>query len=313
MITESRITRFCRDTLDWLDGRSIEFVDVGSGGDLKAPWKLLPADRLSTFSFEPTGPAAGKAATCISNATRTAPFFVARDERASSLHKPIPDFVERYGFAGMITRETITVQCTSLDEQLAGRYEAADAIDVNVEGHDLQVLQGADRLLSAGAVKLLKVEFELVAAYEGQGYFSDIDAFLRAREYRLGDIEIEHVRPARVRHLHHRGEPLWGKALYAPTAARLRSRFTELSAADGPAAPRRELAAAIALYTAARLPGYADDAIMHAEAAGVVSASDAAALRAGLAGVFHWSRHETGLRQAWALITSIVSGVLRRH
>ena len=286
---------------------------MGSGGDLKTPWKLLPPERIRAINFEPTHFDSGKPSLCVSNRTRTAPFFVAHDQSGSSLHKPFSDFVDRYGFESMLTRETISVMCTSLDEQFAGRYESADALDINVEGHDFQVLQGADKLLSAGAIKLVKVEFELAPAYEGQGYFSDIDAFLRARNFRLGAIEIEHVRPAKVRHLHHRGEPIWGKGLYAPTQTQLRMRLALLHDAGATGAARRELASAIALYTASRLPGYAYDVIAEAETIGVIAASDIAELIAELDDVFHWARYEKGVSQLWSLVSSAVGGMLRNH
>lgn len=312
-ITENKIRRFCLEVLDRLSGGNIGFVDVGSGGDLKTPWKLLPSERLRTINFEPTHFNSGKPSLCISNRSRTAPFFVAQDKSASSLHQPLSDFVDRYGFEGMLTRETISVQCTSLDEQLAGCYESADALDINVEGHDFQVLQGADKLLSAGAIKLVKVEFELAPAYEGQGYFSDIDPFLRARDFRLGAIEIEHVRPATVKHLHHRGEPIWGKALYAPTQTQLRMRLALLRDAGAADAARRELASAIALYTASRLSGYAYDAITQARTVGIIDAADAAELITGLGDVFHWARYETGVSQLWSLVFSAIGGRRRKH
>lgn len=312
-ITENRITRFCREVFDRLGGGNIGFVDVGSGGDLKTPWRLLPPERLRTINFEPTHFESGKPSLCVSNRTWTAPFFVAHDESASSLHRPLSDFVDRYGFESMLARETIPVKCTSLDEHFAGRYESADALDINVEGHDFQVLQGADKLLSGGGIKLVKVEFELAPAYEGQGYFSDIDPFLRARNFRLGAIEIEHVRPAKVKHLHHRGEPIWGKALYAPTQTQLRMRLTLLHDAGAAGVARRELASAIALYTASRLPGYAYDVITQAETVGVIAASDAAELITGLEDVFHWARYEKGVSQLWSLVSSAIGGKLRKH
>lgn len=312
-ITENRITRFCREVFDRLGGGNIGFVDVGSGGDLKTPWKLLPPERLRTINFDPTHFESGKPLLCVSNQTRTAPFFVAHDESASSLHRPLSDFVDRYGFKSMLTRETISVTCTSLDEQLAGRYESVDALDINVEGHDFQVLQGADKLLSGGAIKLIKVEFELVPAYEGQGYFSDIDAFLRAQNFRLGSIEIEHVRPAKVKHLYHRGEPIWGKALYAPTQTQLRKRLALLHDVGAAGAVRRELASAIALYAASRLPGYVYDVITEAETVGVIAASDAAELITGLDNVFHWARYEKGMSELWSLASSAIGGRLWKH
>lgn len=142
-ITDRRIKKFCSLLLkQGNEAGNIGFVDVGSGGELKKPWSLLPAGAVTTFDFEPT--VGGDALPlCVSNKIGDAPFFVAFDERASSFHKPLADFVDRYAFDSMLTKKEITVECTTLDEYFSGRYELIDAIDINVEGHDFQVLQGA--------------------------------------------------------------------------------------------------------------------------------------------------------------------------
>lgn len=310
-ITDRRIENFCRFLLSQNNGgENIGFVDVGSGGDLKEPWSLLPPEHVTTFDFEPTVANGTTLPLCISDKTGTAQFFVAHDERASSFHKPLADFVGRYGLDNMLTKKEITVQCTSLDEHFSGRYESIDAVDINVEGHDFQVLQGAGQLLAAGAIKLLKVEFELIPVYEGQGYFADIDAYLRARNFRLADIQIGRERPAKVRHVFHIGEPMWGKALYAPTQEHLMKRLAHLYNADNIGAALKEMASAIALYTASKLPGYVYDVIGVAEAARIISASEAAQLRTRIVNVFRWAKPEEGLRRLEGLGSSFM-GALR--
>lgn len=310
-ITEGRIRDFCRFLLAQSgEARNIGFVDVGSGGELKAPWALLPAERVSTFDFEPTRGVSGGLPLCVSDSSGKASFFVAQDERASSFHRPLPEFVSRYALSGMLTKKTITVERVSLDEYFSGRYEQIDAVDINVEGHDYQVLQGARQLLAIGAVKLLKVEFELIPVYEGQGYFADIDTFMRAKDFRLAWIEIENGRPSGVTTAFSQGEPLWGKALYAPTIDSCTSRFQRLQAAGDLPGARREVAAAIALYAAARLPGYVSDMITIAERIGLVDSHEAGQLRLRLVDAFRWAKVEEGLRRLKQLWDS-VSGSLR--
>lgn len=305
-VTEARIRRFCRFVLNQAES-DIGFVDVGSGGDLKKPWKYLPADRLKTCDFEPTHADEGKLPVCISNQTGTAFFFVARDDRASSLHKPVPDFVHRFGFESMLTAEEINVACISLDKYLEGRYESADALDINAEGHDYQVLQGASALLEAGNLKLIKIEFELVPVWIGQGYFSDIDAFLRMRDFRLVHLQVENARPSKVSHLHYDGEPIWGKALYAPNLTRYRASLSKLKEM-GTGPTRQELAKAVAIYVAAESPGLAYDAIDQAEMSGIIVATEGEDLRKRINHVFQWAKVEAGLGHLRALAKA-----LRRH
>ena len=49
---------------------------------------------------------------------------------------------ERFGMQSLLSDRTIEVDCTTLDRHFDGRFDVVDAIDVNVEGHDYQVLQG---------------------------------------------------------------------------------------------------------------------------------------------------------------------------
>lgn len=297
-ITNQRIATFCRNLLaqNGVEGK-IGFVDIGSGGELKEPWALLPTEHLTTFDFEPTNTNGEILPLCVSNRTGIAEFFVAHDERASSFHKPLADFVDRYALNSMLTKKAIAVECTTLDEYFSGRYELIDAVDINVEGHDFQVLQGADKLLAVGGIKLLKIEFELIPVYEGQGYFTDIDIYLRARNFRLADIQIGRDRPEKVRNVFHLGEPLWGKALYAPTRDHLNNRLAQLHDGCNTAIARNEIASAIALYTSAKLPGYVYDVIEAAEAAGIFSFSEASQMRDRIKHVFCWAKPEEGLRR----------------
>jgi FkbM family methyltransferase len=307
-ITNQRITNFCSFLLEQdKEAEKIGFVDVGSGGELKEPWSFIPAEMITMFDFEPTADS-GTLPLCISNKTGTAPFFVAFNERDSSFHQPCNDFVDRYAFDEMHTKKTITVECTSLDEHFSGRYESIDAIDINVEGHDFQVLQGASLLLGAGTIKLLKVEFELIQVYEGQGYFSDIDALLREKNFRLAGMQIEYVRPIKCRSTFFQGEPLWGKALYAPTIASLTQKLT-LIHSKNKASAKREMAAAISLYMAAKLPGYACDVIDVALAIGLISQPEGVKLGKRVAECFRWAKFEEGLsrfKRLWISLWNVI-------
>lgn len=309
-ITSRRIESFCRSLLEEAEA-TIEFVDVGSGGELKAPWKHLPRTLLNVADFEPTNSEGNSAPICVSDKAGPASFYVAHDERASSLRKPLLDFVQRFSFESMLTKHMTTVSCVSLDEHFYGRYDSIDAMDINVEGHDFQVLQGARELLAAGTVKLMKIEFELTAVYEGQGYFSDIDAFLRERHFRLAHIQVDNVRPSKARHLYHPGESIWGKALYAPQRGRLATRPNGASEAVTIGALPRETAVAVSLYVAAELPGFALDIIEEAEASGTISPSKGSALRKDIEQAFRWAKLEEGYRRMGALVSSAKGGLLR--
>jgi FkbM family methyltransferase len=291
--TARRKQQVCLELLSG-SGAVIGFADVGSGGALKAPWSLLPASHVRTFAFEPTDPARSAVPLCVSNETGPAEFFVAHDERSSSFHRPAAGFVARFGMHSMLTARTIEVERTTLDAYFEGRYESVDAIDINVEGHDFQVLQGAARVLAAGALKLLKIEFELAPAWDGQGWFSDIDALLRASGYCLAGIEIESARPANVRHCFHPGEPVWGKALYVPGPQRWKAMLERLGP-DGDAV-RQAVGKAVALYVVADIPGHAFDVIDLSSGFGGPQGSDAQQIKDAVTGAYRSARIEHGVR-----------------
>ena len=234
----------------------IAVIDVGSGGPLKEPWNQIPEGLLTITGFEPTAPAHDSL--CISNHSGHADFFVAHDERSSSLHELSEVFMNRFGYPEMVPRHSIRVKCTTLDEFFRGSVRNIDALDINVEGHDFQVLQGAQEILNYGWVKLMKVEFELTEVYEGQGWFSDIDNYLRPLGFDLVDIEIDHSKPLNVRSVHCKGEPLWGKAIYVPSSKTWHKWLT-LFREESPELLEEEVLKSIVLYVAADVPGRAMD------------------------------------------------------
>jgi FkbM family methyltransferase len=256
-ITVRRKRRFCRDVLEENDAE-IGFADVGSGGPLKAPWSVLPPERVRAFPFEPTGKHDRGLPLCVSNRNGRAQFHVAGDERASSFHVAIGEFAERFDMPALRAQRTIEVECVTLDGYFDGKLAALDALDVNVEGHDFQVLQGAANLLETGELKLVKVEFEVAAVWEGQGWFGDIDTLMRGHGYDLVGMDVEFARPLSAQHCFHRGEPVWGKALYAPSRARWRAMLERRRAAGD---VKAAVAKALALYVAADVPGRAFDVL----------------------------------------------------
>lgn len=200
------------------------FVDVGSGGPLKYPWTLLSSDQIKKFDFDANPDTEGGGDACISNREGEGVLHIARDPRSSSLHPPSEAFMQWFGNDSMRVVREVPVRLETLDGLFEGRADAIDLIDINAEGHDLMVLQGAQSILTEGLVKLLKVEFELTEAWEEQGYFSEIDEFMRGQGYVLADLQVDFALPASVKNLAIRGEPIWGKSFYVPGAARWEAR-----------------------------------------------------------------------------------------
>ena len=65
--------------------------------------------------------------------------------------------------------------------------DRVDLLKIDTQGFDLHVLEGAAEALQSGTVKLVMVELNFVAMYEGQDSFLSIFAFLYGHHFRLVD------------------------------------------------------------------------------------------------------------------------------
>lgn len=243
--------KFCKTHLSSLN-RALGFVDVGSGGPLKHPWSLLPSRRVHKYDIDPEA-AGGEQPVCISNLSGKGKFHVAVDPRASSLHMPSPTFIDRFGSSGMLTAKMIDVDLRTLSEIFGQLEDDVDMLDVNVEGHDAQVLRGAETVFQRNFIKLVKVEYELAEAWLGQGWFGDIDDIMRGRGYDLADMMNERAKPAIAADLRARGEPIWGKAIYVKSPAS----WSEHAKLATPEQFARDCLIGICIYTIFDLPARA--------------------------------------------------------
>lgn len=253
-IVAKKKKEFSKTILSGYEAR-IGFVDVGSGGPLKAPWCFVDNACMETYAIEPTGTGSGKLPLCISNRIGKSKFYVAHDERGSSLHEPLPAFAKRFGQDSILTKKMIEVELSTLDQLFIDNCLKIDAIDINTEGHDFQVLQGAVDILEEGVVKLIKVEFELTGVWKNQGWFGDIDSLCRSKGYELIKMEIDSAKPVNVKDISHPGEPLWGKAYYSPSPEKWKKIFSLTEH------HKKESIKAAVLYTLADVPGKAFDVL----------------------------------------------------
>jgi FkbM family methyltransferase len=254
-ITINRKKKFCTEILHEANSK-IGFVDVGSGGELKNPWDILSPSNLTKYDFEPAIYNQNELALCISDSIGEREFYIAQDERSSSLLEPSKDFIDRFGQHSLNIKKRVTVKCETLDSLFEGKYREIDLLDVNTEGYDYQVLQGSLMVLEQGAIKLIKIEFELLEVWKNQGWLSDIDALLRGKSFDLARIDIDHIRPHNVRHIIHDGEPVWGKAYYVASDSRWKHMLNDRSNKEN---IEDDVLKGIALYTIIDAPGRALD------------------------------------------------------
>jgi FkbM family methyltransferase len=144
--------------------------------------------------------------------------YVTRHPMCSSLYPPNESFLARFDqiSAAMDLDFTIEVETTTLDAFCAQRaVETVDFLKIDVQGADLEVLQGAEKLLKE-SVLAIQVEVEPSPLYINQPLFSDVDAYLREQDYTLFDIQFSRRirKKSPIFSPAHPGQILWGDGYY---------------------------------------------------------------------------------------------------
>lgn len=184
------------------DVRALRLVDVGSAGGIQGEW-LPHADKVSPTLFEPNPHEAEKLRgtlaslfhsgivleTGLSNVVGIQPLNLTRYWGCSSLRQPNPDVLSNYRIAPIFdVVETALVECTRYDVLYdSGAAPAPDAIKIDVQGYEYEVLQGFGGLLQ-GCIGI-KLETHVYPIYRGQKLLHDLVSFLRDFDFVLRRIE----------------------------------------------------------------------------------------------------------------------------
>lgn len=197
----------------------LEIVDVGALplDGTETPYQgLLTSGRARLTAFEPDAAGLTKLGAALGAPHRYLPYFIGDGAPATfyetdypmtgSLYPPndaalalYPD-VQRF----MQRRAHHAVPTQRLDD--IADIARIDFLKMDVQGGELSVLQGAQRLLTDTLVVQAEVEF--VPLYQGQPLFTDVDGFLRAAGFQfhtfLG-MALRFVGPLQMTHMQQRG------------------------------------------------------------------------------------------------------------
>ncbi|HWX97279.1 MAG TPA: FkbM family methyltransferase [Solirubrobacteraceae bacterium] len=203
--------------------RPVVAVDVGCRDGVRRAWQQLgPHALLVGFDPDPAECARLNDAAADSARERYEPVALAAaegeatlhltaDPQSSSLYPPDPRALRRYPELWRHEpRGTQTIVTSTIDSWArSAAIESIDALKVDVQGAELDVLRGAEQQLAS--VRVIEAEVEFQELYEGQPLFHDIDRFLRARGFRLWRLrDIYHCGLSRAG----RGEPVFGVGEY---------------------------------------------------------------------------------------------------
>jgi FkbM family methyltransferase len=154
----------------------------------------------------------------LSNTCGSRTLYVTHEPMCSSLYPPNEALMAKYAglqeVAGLDF--SVEIETTTLDQFCEMENVAnIDFLQIDVQGADLDVLEGAIKLLSKSVLGI-QIEVEFAELYKGQPLFADIDSFLKRQNFTLLDILPSHLPRARglITSQQHPGQILWGEAFY---------------------------------------------------------------------------------------------------
>ncbi|WP_353932707.1 FkbM family methyltransferase [Okeanomitos corallinicola TIOX110] len=144
--------------------------------------------------------------------------YVTKDHACSSLYKPNEPFISRFAYLSelMDLDFTIELETTTLDTfcQAEG-IDSIDFLQIDVQGADLEVLQGASEILSRGVLGI-QIEVEFSPLYLNQPLFADVDIHLRKNGFQLFELASAYCARASSPIISNNrpGQLLWADAFY---------------------------------------------------------------------------------------------------
>jgi FkbM family methyltransferase len=149
------------------------------------------------------------------------------DPVCTSLYEPNAEFLKLYNNLEVAMLEsTETVSTISLDEFTAAQgIERVDFIKIDIQGAELDVLEGAPRALEETLAIVSEVEF--VPIYLDQPLFGDVCAFLDARSLMFGrflNMGGRSLKPMMIDNdPNYRSQYMWADALFTRKLGALRA------------------------------------------------------------------------------------------
>lgn len=220
----------------------LTLADVGSAGGVKPRWKPV-ADRLRGLLFDPRddpGPAVEIGRNriypvALGETSGSRELRITAIPILSSLLEPTEELLTHYrkkGVQGTVVRRT-SVPIEALDTLLAGDRIAVDAMKIDTQGTELEILKGAVGELER-SVLTVEAEMSFFERYVGQVVAPEMLAWMHGRGFRL----IEIYRPKRYIRLnsfgignvgigagHRAGQLGHGDAIFMATDALLERRW----------------------------------------------------------------------------------------
>jgi len=166
----------------------------GAAEPFHALLDLFPGSRISAFELDPAlcaelnakaRPGLRYYATAVGRAEEPRTLYQTRHPMCASLYEPDERYADVFHHLDVMRlKAKSAVSTVSLDRFVRDNaLGSIDFIKMDIQGAELDVLQGGTATLSS--VLALVTEVEFVPLYKGQPLYGDIDAWLRDRDFTL--------------------------------------------------------------------------------------------------------------------------------
>jgi len=173
----------------FLKGNPLRIIDIGAADGIHPRWNAMTSYLHATL-FEPDPNAFSRLkpadnvtvlSTGLSDARKKMNLYLCKKPLVSSVYKPKFEFIKRFPDPERFEiTETLEIDVDTLDHQ---KIEDPDFIKIDVQGHELPILEGGVQMLER--VIGVETEVEFTPFYEGQPTFADLDPFMRKNGFEL--------------------------------------------------------------------------------------------------------------------------------
>jgi FkbM family methyltransferase len=111
-------------------------------------------------------------------------FYVASAPMCSSLYPPNQAFCDLFHNLGSLVRTARTIRIDTVSLDYFARHSGIDSIDfikIDVQGAELEIFQGGERILKNVLAIVSEVEFQPI--YDGQPLYEEVSAYLRTQGF----------------------------------------------------------------------------------------------------------------------------------
>lgn len=183
--------------------RGLNFIDIGSSGNLNPKWKNLEP-YINLTGFDPNGDECQRMSALPNNfrSLKYLPYAVAGDAVEHTLYKtksiycysllePNTKWLNRFSFRQLFEitgKEKINTVLLSKVESL--KDIDVDIIKTDTQGLELPILSNAGDLMEKAF--FIETETGFVENYKGETTYAEIDLFMRSKGFLLFDLNINH-------------------------------------------------------------------------------------------------------------------------